>query len=67
MIRLAFLRRMALAAAACAFIDVPWPKVVSARTRALEAVRQGAMYYDLDNHQVWVFYERPWRRARPTT
>ncbi len=23
--RLAFLRRMALAAAACAFIDVPWP------------------------------------------
>ena len=26
MIRSAFLRRMALAAAACAFIDVPWPK-----------------------------------------
>jgi hypothetical protein len=26
MIRRAFLRRMALAAAACAFIDVPWPK-----------------------------------------
>lgn len=24
--RLAFIRRMALAAAACAFIDVPWPK-----------------------------------------
>ena len=26
MIRSAFLRRMALAAAACAFIDVPWPE-----------------------------------------
>ena len=26
MIRSAFLKRMALAAAACAFIDVPWPK-----------------------------------------
>lgn len=25
MIRIAFLKRMALAAAACAFIDVPWP------------------------------------------
>ena len=27
MIRRAFFRRMALAAAACAFIDVPWPKM----------------------------------------
>lgn len=27
MIRRSFLKRMALAAAACAFIDVPWPKV----------------------------------------
>jgi hypothetical protein len=26
MLRSAFLRRAALAAAACAFIDVPWPK-----------------------------------------
>lgn len=26
MIRRSFLKRMALAAAACAFIDVPWPK-----------------------------------------
>lgn len=26
MIRRNFLRRMALAAAACAFIDVPWPR-----------------------------------------
>ena len=26
MLRSAFLKRMALVAAACAFIDVPWPK-----------------------------------------
>jgi hypothetical protein len=26
-LRRAFLKRMALAAAACAFFDVPWPKV----------------------------------------
>ena len=29
MIRRSFLKRMALAAAACAFIDVPWPKQAS--------------------------------------
>lgn len=41
MLRRAFLKRMALAAAACAFIDVPWPKAQAfTATEALERYRQ---------------------------
>ena len=36
MIRRDFLKRMALAAAACAFIDVPWPSVRQGRRAVIE-------------------------------
>lgn len=43
MIRRAFLRRMALAAAACAFIDVPWPK----------AAREGELVNEVLQPRSW--------------
>lgn len=52
MLRRSFLKRMALAAAACAFIDVPWPKERTVEMRAVLPA-DGAWYVDLDGVRFW--------------
>lgn len=54
MLRRAFLRRMAFAAAACAFIDVPWPKVQEAQAvEVTHALTDEGWYVDLDGVRFW--------------
>ena len=62
MLRRAFLRRMALAAAACAFIDVPWPKPKRKPFIAYDTVLTiDGVDYPLGNIDL---HERPWSEVR---